>query len=505
MAREGFGLSRATGEEGENGNVREFVRATRSAITLCFGISYLVNVFLASPVLDGVNTVLMVVVVVLSFLASTGSSRVIGAFLLGSGVVLLACAQAPFEVWKGALQENAYLIVMFIMVPLLSIPVQKGGYSDSLREVFGRCAHTSGRYYALVSALAALVGSLVSIAAVPLVYEVSRTSRHAEDARLLGTALSRGFATCMIWAPTSATIALVTQVTGVDWVGFFPAALACALAAWAVGVVMACVRERAGNDAKERADRSKGACVVGRVCRSEGAGASAGATPGAFAASGAFDAAKLVELAVFAFLLVASIMAVSYAAGLSVILAVALVSLVFPIIWMAAIKRLPVYARELKTTYCRTKLPQIKNQIILFAGAGLFAQSVSYSHVGDVLAKALLTFTGQDALLLTVAILALTLAASAVGVHPIAVIAVVGGVVSASSWGVSSVYFALVLSISWALGNVVCPASANVVAVADLMGESPLKASLRWSGPYVLVASVVLACALTLARAAGLV
>lgn len=499
MAREGFGLSRATGEEGENGNVREFVRAMRSAITLCFGISYLVNVFLASPVLDGVNTVLMVVVVVLSFLASTGSSRVIGAFLLGSGVVLLACAQAPFEVWKEALQENAYLIVMFIMVPLLSIPVQKGGYSDSLREVFGRCAHTSGRYYALVSALAALVGSLVSIAAVPLVYEVSRTSRHAEDARLLGTALSRGFATCMIWAPTSATIALVTQVTGVDWVGFFPAALACALAAWAVGVVMTCVRERAGNGAKERADVSQGACVAGRACRSEGAGANAGATPGAF------DAAKVAELAVFTFLLVASIMAVSYATGLSVILVVALASLVFPVIWMAAIKRLPAYAREFKITYCRTKLPQIKNQIILFAGAGLFAQSVSYSHVGDVLAKALLALTGQDALLLTVAILALTLAASAVGVHPIAVIAVVGGVVSASSWGVSSVYFALVLSLSWALGNVVCPASANVVAVADLMGESPLKASLRWSGPYVLVASVVLACALTLARAAGLV
>lgn len=453
------------------------MRATRSAITLCFGISYLANVFLASPVLDDVNMVLMVAVIVLSFLASTGSSRVIGILLFGSGIALLAYAQAPLETWKGALQENAYLIVMFIMIPLLGIPVQHGGYSDSLREVFGRCAHTSGCYYALVSALSALIGVLVSIAAVPLTYEVSRTSRHAEDARLLGTALSRGFITCMIWAPTSATIALVVQVTGIDWMSFFPAALACALIAWAVGVAMTCARERTG----ERSTRV------------------------AEAPAGAFSAAKAAELAVFAVVLIASIMAVSYAAGLSVILVVALASLVFPIIWMAAIRRLPTYVREFKTTYCRTKLPQLKNQIILFAGAGLFAQSISYSHAGDVLAGALLALTGQNVLLLTVAILALTLATSAVGIHPIAVIAVVGGALSASSWGVSPIYFALVLSISWALGNVVCPASANVVAVADLVGESPLMAGLRWSGPYVLVASVVLVGALTLARAAGLV
>ena len=70
----------------------------------------------------------------------------------------------------------------------------------------------------------------------------------------------------------------------------------------------------------------------------------------------------------------------------------------------------------------------------------------------------------------------------------------------ASQWGVSPIYLALVLSISWAMGNALCPASANVVAVSDMVGQSPIKVSLRWNGPYVLVATAVLVLVLTMAR-----
>ncbi len=196
------------------------------------------NVLLGSPLIDDLNLVLMAVVIVLSFAASTGSARTIGALLFSLSIALLVYSQAPLDIWKQALRENAYLIVMFIMVPLLGIPVQHGGYSESLRGMFARYASTGSRYYALVSIMSAFVGVLISIAAVPLTYEMSRASRHSDDKKLLSSALSRGFVTCMIWAPTSATIALVVQLTGIDWVDFFPCALACALVAGTVGFLM---------------------------------------------------------------------------------------------------------------------------------------------------------------------------------------------------------------------------------------------------------------------------
>ena len=449
-------------------DVRGLVRTTRSAATFCLGVSLIANVFLASSMLDDLNLMLMVGVIALSFAASTGSSRVIGILLFASSIALLLHSQAPLDVWKQALRENSYLIAMFVLVPLLSIPVQHGGYGESLREVFVRYANTDSRYYALVSSMAAFVGVLISIAAVPLTYEVSRASGCNYDEKLLASALSRGFITCMIWAPTSATIALVVQLTGVDWVAFFPFAIACALIAGAVGFLMTFVRDEAE------------------------------------APAGKIDAGKVVELSAFAFLLVVSVAATSQLGGLSAIVVVAMASLVFPVAWMAAIGRLPTYAREFRGDYFNNKLPQSKNQIVLFAGAGFFAQSIGYSHLGDALVGSLLHMTGQSVLLLTVAIIGITLATSAVGIHPIAVVAVVGGAMGASQWGVSPTYLALVLSISWAMGNALCPASANVVAVSDMVGQSPIKVSLRWNGPYVLVATAVLVLVLTMARMGGL-
>lgn len=458
------------------GNVQSFLRATRSVITFCLGMSYIVNICIKMPLLDDINLVLMVVVLAMSFVASTGSSRVIGILLVAFSIVLLVYAQAPLDIWKQALQENMYLVVMFIMIPLLGIPVQQGGYSESLRGIFSRYANTGSRYYALVSGMSAGIGVLISIAAVPLTHEVSRASGLSENKKLLGTALCRGFITCMIWAPTSATIALVIQITGIDWIEFCPFALGCALIAGAVGFLMVLRGER----------------------RAE--------APGGIAEepAGEFKVSKIIELGVFVFLLIVSIAAISQVFGLSVILVVAMVSLVFPVVWMAIVKKLPTYVQEFKGGYFHTKLPSTKNQIILFTGAGLFANSISYSHLGDALGGALLQLTGQDVLLLTLAIIVITLATSAVGIHPIAVIAVVGGAIGASDCGITPIYLALVLSISWALGNVICPASANVIAVSDMVGQSPIKVGLRCNGLYVLITTIVLVLVLTFLRAAGL-
>ena len=213
---------------------------------------------------------------------------------------------------------------------------------------------------------------------------------------------------------------------------------------------------------------------------------------------------KIIELCVFFLVLIASIVGLSQMMGLSVIVAVAAASLFLPVVWMTCIGRLPVYEKEFRGDYFKRKLPSAGNQIALFVGAGFFAQGMSSSHVGDVLMGALAQVAGQSVLLLTVAVIGLVLATSAVGIHPVAIVAVAGGAMSASGCGITPTYAALVLSISWAMGNALCPASANVVAVSNLVGRSPIEVSLRWNGLYVLVASVVLVLVLTLLRSVGL-
>lgn len=457
------------------------IRTTRSVVTLCFAVCYIINVFLHAPLLDDVNIALMVVVLVMSIFVSTGSSRLIGIILIAISVGLLLYAQAPVEEWVRALRKNADLIVMFILIPLIGIPVQHGGYNDSLRSLFTRHANSEGRYYSLVSGMAAIVGALISIAAVPLTFEISRESRLGVNRRLLGTALARGFVTCMIWAPTSATIALVVSVTSAEWVSFAPCAIVCALVAEGVGILMTVFSHKVGGKAPAMND-----------------GASASKD-----ASGSIDKAKVVEIAVFSVLLIVFIALVSQLFGLSAIIVVAMASLVWPFVWMLVIRRFSLYRRELKNAYFEKKLPGAKNQIVLFAGAGMLAQSIGYSGIGDVIAQALVLTTGQSVLLLTTAIVIIVLLTCAAGIHPIVATAVIGGAIDPALCGISAAYLALVLSMSWALGNTICPASANVIAVADMVQASPVEASLKWNGLYAVITAILLIASVMLMKGLG--
>lgn len=457
------------------------VRTVRSVITLCFAVCYIINVFLRAPLLDDVNIVLMIVVLVMSIFVSTGSSRLIGVILIAISVGLLLYAQAPAEEWVRALRKNADLIVMFILIPLIGIPVQHGGYSESLRSLFTRYANSEGRYYSLVSGMAAVVGSLISIAAVPLTFEMSRESQLGANKKLLGTALARGFVTCMIWAPTSATIALVVSVTSADWTSFAPCAIVCALVAEGVGILMTVLSCKKGGDAPAMDDDASTSKDV----------------------SGGIDKAKVAELAVFSVLLIVFIALVSQLFGLSAIIVVAMASLVWPFVWMLVIRRFSLYRKELENAYFEKKLPGAKNQIVLFAGAGMLAQSIGYSGIGDVIAQALVLTTGQSVLLLTTAIVVIVLLTCAAGIHPIVATAVIGGAIDPALCGISAVYLALVLSMSWALGNTICPASANVIAVADMVRASPVEASLKWNGAYAAVTAAALIACVMLMRELG--
>src|SRR5690554_3121605 len=91
----------------------------RSALSFSLGLIYLGNLFLKSPFLDALIFPLLAIVVLLSFPATTGSSRIIGTISFVVSIFLLIEAGAPLEIWEKGLETNLFMVVMFIMVPLL--------------------------------------------------------------------------------------------------------------------------------------------------------------------------------------------------------------------------------------------------------------------------------------------------------------------------------------------------------------------------------------------------
>ena len=203
-------------------------------------------------------------------------------------------------------------------------------------------------------------------------------------------------------------------------------------------------------------------------------------------------------------LYIVAVMLVGQCLGISIIVAVALMSILIPIIWMAAIKRTVLFKQKVKEEYVAVKLPNVKGQMILFTAAAVLASGISYSGVGEMAVTALLQVTNEGVLAVTILVMALALVCSAFGVHPLVYTTVIGGSLSAAQLGVSPVYLALLLAMGWALGNAVCPTSANTIAVSQLVERSPFKLALNWNVSYVLVSTVILIALLWLGHCLAL-
>lgn len=490
-----------------NKQTRDRLQAVRSVLTFCFGIGYIANVFLAQSLLALINTITLILAVTLSFIATKGSTRMIAAVLFIVGAFLLFYTQAPLDVWEKALLENGYLLAMFIMVPLISLPVRYGGYNESLEALFDRFGNSKSRFYGLVSVMTAFLGVLVSIASVPLTCEVARSSHFATNARILATALSRGFITCLFWAPTTATIALSLQLTGANWLSVLPFGLLFAIIAGFIGWVMTTIRENLitrRSQLNTSLSKNKNDTHIDANLNSSSLRASKHEVASNQPYSGVFDRKKIIELVLFSVLYIVAVMLVGQCLRISIIVAVALMSILIPIIWMVAIKRVTLFKKKVKDEYVAVKLPNVKGQMILFTAAGVLASGISYSGVGEMVVTALLQITNGGALEATILVMVLALVCSAFGVHPLVYTTVIGGSLTAAQLGVSPVYMALLLAMGWALGNAVCPTSANSIAVSQLVERSPFKLALNWNVSYVLVSTVILVALLWLGHCASL-
>lgn len=490
-----------------NKQTRDRLQAVRSVLTFCFGIGYIANVFLAQSLLALINTITLILAVILSFIATKGSTRMIAAVLFIVGAFLLFYTQAPLDVWEKALLENGYLLAMFIMVPLISLPVRYGGYNESLEALFDRFGNSKSRFYGLVSVMTAFLGVLVSIASVPLTCEVARSSHFATNARILATALSRGFITCLFWAPTTATIALSLQLTGANWLSVLPFGLLFAIIAGFIGWIMTTIRENLiarRSQLNTSLSKNKNDTHIDANLNSSSLHPSKYEVTSHQPHSGVFDRKKIIELVLFSVLYIVAVMLVGQCLRISIIVAVALMSILIPIIWMVAIKRVTLFKQKVKDEYVAVKLPNVKGQMILFTAAGVLASGISYSGVGEMAVTTLLQITNGGALEATILVMILALVCSAFGVHPLVYTTVIGGSLTAAQLGVSPVYMTLLLAMGWALGNAVCPTSANSIAVSQLVERSPFKLALNWNVSYVLVSTVILVAFLWLGHCASL-
>jgi hypothetical protein len=211
---------------------------------------------------------------------------------------------------------------------------------------------------------------------------------------------------------------------------------------------------------------------------------------------------KIAELGFFGLVLIGGIVVASQLTGIATVTVVSMAAIIFPVVWLAAIGCLPRWWTEVRGSYFHIALPKVKNEVVLFAGAGFLATAIDISAFSQLAPIVLERLVGDSPLFLSLVIISLVVLLSALGVHPIITVTVIGSILQAEYYHVTPTFIALILTTGWALGAAVSPSSATNISVASLVDRSVLEVS-RWNLGYTFILFVLTWVVLNLAHWLG--
>ena len=240
--------------------------------------------------------------------------------------------------------------------------------------------------------------------------------------------MTRGFTTATIWAPTMRVNSFDHAAYGAEWVHFFPVGIACGVL---TGVVGLAVTMAEGRNVTLLSGVTPAAAARPRPSV-DTRHAQSSAALAERASNGQSDYRKFGQLCIFALILMISIALISYVTGAHTIAVVSVAALVYPVLWMGLLGRLPVLCREFRLL-CPPDPAQPQQRGDPLCSRGHVRDGSHLLWLGQVCPASIVGACRRNVLLLTIAMVVLSVALAAVGVHPIVTVAVFGGTMRAAS------------------------------------------------------------------------
>jgi hypothetical protein len=446
--------------------------AIYGATVLCYLAVGLLHLTALAPLLSA-----LALAAILVSLPATGMiTRALSLLFLGTGSWMLIHAGIDLRGYLGAYGQMAHLLALFTVLPVLSVPVRLGGYSKAIGALLrGRISGVM-QLNCLVTALAFLCGSFMSLAAVPIMMTsmepVVESFAIENRKRFIAVSAICGYVLPILWTPVSGVVGVVLMALRLDWLRLFPLlfalSAACLAANW---LVFQFLELRNGN---------------------QPAPAHAADTPDIAPAL-----RKLARMLIAILALVAGIVLLDRWLHIGLLAAVTVVAIPFALAWCAVIGRGAEAIGEVRAQLA-LRLPRMADQFAIFLCAGFFSSAMhlsGYDHAANAMFLHLHEALGTRPFLLLMP--AMALAAAFLGVHPLVAISLLGASLKPEVLGIDATPLAIALIGSAVLTYMLGPFSGTLGLVQSLNGVSTFRLGL-WTLPYALTYVALLAVTLLL-------
>lgn len=432
----------------------------------CLAIGFMLLQLFPSAQIELFVSFVIIAVMVWVLPGIRGTTLYISLFLLITGVALMIYHHVPAMEWLSSMRINLMLVAIFIVVPLLGIPVKTGGYVKALKIVFSKKMNEPYFFYLGTNLLTHLLGVVINIGSVSIVNELTRAS-NIKAPRLVANAINRGFIMTIFWSPYFSSVALIVSHLPVKWTS---------IVGYLLGFVVVCMIISVLLDRKEIKNSSPADNGEWTVEKDEKEVAAA--------------KKKVTELCIYLIAITGSVLMLEFLFSASMILMVCFVGIIFPLLWCVFSGKTARYKEEFKQ-HVFFGIPRMKKEIVLFLIAGFFSGAFIHADLSGLLITAMQTMFGSSQLGTSFFLSAIVLSAALIGIHPIVVITILVTSIKPELIGFSPEYFAVLLLTSWGISNTVAPATAVNNLLVSLLKVDLIDVSIRWNFKYAIIAILI--------------
>lgn len=383
--------------------------------------------------------------------------RNISLIFLALGSVILLVFRMPADIWMRSLTSMTNIIAIIVVMQLFTIPIEVGRYSLSVEYWLKRLFKKESSLYFFSMLVTNMFSSFLLFGTVPVMVSLftkALKNSVSDYQRFLSSAILRGYALVLFWAPGAIIMLLVMQVTHVSWSALFLPGIILSL----IGIVTSYIFEH-----------FRGMNRPIKVTAADASQADSG--------KAAAQSVHIIGVVLGLLGLVSVFENMGIGEGSGKIL---LAGLITACVWIAGYVR----HRELKSCvvdYFRDGVTNSTDFAVFFIAVGLFAGAVDNSGLLAKMQPVLQSGVNNFGLFSVVIIPIIFIALAVCGLHPLILTVILGKVLLAVSLPLPIVSIGLILILSASISFIVSPFAGMAIMTSKMLDAEPVDVAFRWN------------------------
>ncbi|MGG4491362.1 hypothetical protein [Metabacillus idriensis] len=363
-----------------------------------------------------------------------------------------------FKTWYGNLASGLSIPVLFLAIPMITLPLKYGNYFRSIEGYIKSKKAKPISIFLFLSILHLTLTIPLNIGSIPAQQKLIEKINFPKD--FLVRIYTAGYSSYMVFSPFDPVVNMVLIWTAISYTDYFFSALIMVIFIFTVtAIILRLDKKLKDNLANLLPDRGR---------------------------EGSNEMRNISHLLIhISFMIILAVFCAEILPLSNQIYVVAVIVILYSFVWCFLIGAARKMIGELKS-YNKSLL-QYKTLIPFLLSSSFFANCASNTPLKEEMGKAAIYFHDIPVYFIIFFILLITSLLSLCGIHMIITIPLFAMTIVPADIGLSSIGFAITLLTGWYVSMSISPLVPFGVAVAEVIRISPVQVTLRYNLIYCLI------------------